>query len=88
MKTIFYVLPLIVALNVATPCQTAPVPIVEMKSSYVLGGVQNGKWIAREQVAPKMQDSTEFVLVGLNGVEEGGVTIGKKNQDGRRCSRG
>jgi len=61
--------------------QSAIVPIVELKNKALMGGVQNGKWVAAPKVAPTMKPETEFVLVGWNGVEEGGVTLGKKNQD-------
>ena len=54
------------------------VPVVELAHRGLLGGVQNGRWIAPVKVAPQMKSETEFILVGWNGVEEGGVTMGKK----------
>ncbi len=61
--------------------QLTVVPIVELKYGGLMGGVQNGKWIAPTKVAPKLDAETEFVLVGWNGVEEGGVTFGKKDEE-------
>jgi hypothetical protein len=58
--------------------QAAVVPIVELKNRGLLGGVQNGRWISAPRVAARIKEETEFVLVGWNGVEEGGVTFGKK----------
>jgi hypothetical protein len=65
--------------------QSTVVPIVELKFRGLLGGVQNGKWIASTKVAPGMKPETEFVLVGWNGVEEGGVTLGKKGETEDVC---
>ena len=65
---------------VLAQAQSAIVPIVELKNRGLLGGVQNGKWIAPTKVAPGMNGDTEFVLVGWNGVEEGGVSLAKKGE--------
>ena len=65
--------------------QTAIVPIVELRHRGLLGGVQNGRWIAPARVAPRMKAETEFVLVGWNGVEEGGVTLAKKGPQEDVC---
>ena len=58
--------------------QSGIVPIVELKNRGLMGGVQNGRWVAPGTFRAKMKDESEFVLVGWNGVEEGGVTLGKK----------
>lgn len=55
--------------------QSTLVPIAVLGSGALLGGTQNGKWIAAKQVAPLMKPKMEFVLVGWNGVEEGGVSL-------------
>jgi hypothetical protein len=68
-----------------TYAQGPVVPIVELKFRGLMGGVQNGKWIAPTKVAPGMRPETEFVLVGWNGVEEGGVTMGKKLEKEAWC---
>lgn len=65
--------------------QSTIVPIVELRNSGLMGGVQNGRWVAPAKVAPKMEVETEFVLVGWNGVEEGGVTLGKKGEQEDVC---
>jgi hypothetical protein len=65
--------------------QTTIVPIVELKLGGLMGGVQNGKWIAPTAIAPKMKSEMEFVLVGWSGVEEGGVTLGKKGEQEDVC---
>jgi hypothetical protein len=57
--------------------QATLVPFIEMKIGGVIGGVQNGRWVAPERAAKLMKEQTEFVLVGDSGVEEGGVTLGK-----------
>ena len=60
--------------------QAALVPIVELHFRGLLGGVQNGKWVKPTAVSPKLKAETEFVLVGRNGVEEGGVSLAKKGE--------
>ena len=61
------------------------VPIVELGHHGLMGGVQNGKWVAPTRVGAGMKSETEFVLVGWNGVEEGGVTLGKKGETEDVC---
>jgi hypothetical protein len=68
------------AATAAAYAQGPIVPIVEMRNRGLMGGVQNGKWIAPTKVAPGMKRETEFMLAGWNGVEEGGVTFGKKGE--------
>jgi hypothetical protein len=70
---------------VAAFAQQTPVPIVEMKFGGLLGGVQNGRWLAPAKVGPKMKGKTEFLLVGWRGVEEGGVTLGEKGETEDVC---
>ena len=84
MKRIFSALVLLAAAGVLHG-QTTVVPIVELKNRGLMGGVQNGRWVAPANVAPKMESETEFVLVGWNGVEEGGVTFGKKAEQEDVC---
>jgi len=60
--------------------QSAVVPIVELAHRGLMGGVQNGKWIAPTKIASGLSSDTEFVLVGWNGVEEGGVSLAKKGE--------
>ena len=66
------------ALSTAAAAQSSVVPIAELKHGGLLGGVQNGKWIAPTGFSQRMAAETEFVLVSWSGVEEGGVTLGKK----------
>lgn len=47
--------------------QTGIVPIVEMRTHGLLGGVQNGKWVEAKRVAPLLKNKTEFQLLNLNG---------------------
>ncbi|MEP7214320.1 MAG: hypothetical protein ABI791_14675 [Acidobacteriota bacterium] len=70
--------------SVTVPAQTV-VPIVEMKFRGLMGGVQNGKWVPAGKIGPRMKKQAEFVLVGANGVEEGGVTYGKKGETEDVC---
>ena len=65
--------------------QTVIVPIVELKFRGLLGGVQNGKWVAPTKFRERLKGNTEFVLVGRKGVEEGGVTFGKKGEQEDVC---
>ena len=81
MKKLTLALSFLSALSMAVSGQGTIVPIVELKNNALMGGVQNGKWIAPTKVAPTMKPQTEFVLVGWEGVEEGGVSVGTKNQD-------
>ena len=66
--------------NLTTSAQNQVVPLVEMKLSGLIGGVQNGKWLTAQQTATKLKDTTEFFLIGWNGVEEGGITVGKRGE--------
>jgi hypothetical protein len=65
--------------------QSSIIPIVELKFRGLMGGVQNGKWIAPARFRSKLKAATEFILVGQNGVEEGGVTLGKKGEQEDVC---
>ena len=56
------------------------VPIVELHNRGLLGGVQDGKWIAPTKFSSKLKAESEFVLVGFKGVEEGGVSLAKKGE--------
>ena len=85
MKSKFGFLVAIGLLSVAISAQSAIVPIVELKFRGLMGGVQNGKWLAPAKVRPKLKAETEFVLVGRNGVEEGGVTFGKRGEQEDVC---
>ncbi len=78
MKRIVFISIVLFFVPLAIKPQSAIVPIVELKMGGLMGGVQNGRWLAPSNVAWKLQSETEFVLVGPNGVEEGGVTMGKK----------
>ena len=75
MKTLPLILLTILAAAATAGAQTAIVPIVEMRSGGLLGGVQNGKWLPPAKVAPSIKQKAEFALVGWNGVEEGGVSL-------------
>ena len=65
--------------------QSAIVPIVELHNRGLLGGVENGKWVAPTKFSSKLKAESEFVLVGYRGVEEGGVTLGKKGEKEDVC---
>ncbi|HUR98569.1 MAG TPA: hypothetical protein VMZ26_10940 [Pyrinomonadaceae bacterium] len=71
--------------SVNAAAQTGIVPIVELTHRGLMGGVQNGKWIAPTRVAPRMRSETEFVIVGWNGVEEGGVAMGRTGEKEDVC---
>lgn len=58
--------------------QKKAVPVAHMKVGGLMGGAENGKWLTPEKMAAKMAAQTEFVLAGLKGVEEGGVSWGTK----------
>ena len=66
--------------------QAPIVPIVELKFRGLLGGVQNGKWVAPTKFRDRLKGDSEFVLVSRTGVEEGGVTFGKKGEQEDVCS--
>ena len=85
MRKIAFLLLTAVFSNVSGFGQSVVVPIVELHFQGVLGGVLNGKWIAPTKVAPGLKLETEFILVGWNGVEEGGATLGKKGEKEDVC---
>ncbi len=82
MKIIFLILLLFIS---TVSSQTKIIPLADMRYSALLGGVENGKWVKSEKVIPTLKDQTEFVIAGFNGVEEGGVTMGKKNEQDDVC---
>ncbi len=84
MKTILTIL--FTALFVSSvSAQTKIVPLAGMRYAVLLGGAENGKWVKPEKVIPTLKDQTEFVIAGLKGVEEGGVTVGKKGEQSDIC---
>ena len=64
--------------------QIGIVPIVEMRTHGLLGGVENGKWIEAKRVAPLLKDKTEYILLGTNSVP-GDKLIGEKPQTLEIC---
>lgn len=80
MKTVLVAAVTLLFTSVTAFSQSVVVPVAELHFRGLLGGVQNGKWIAPGKVAPKLKAETEFVLVGRNGVEEGGVSLAKKGE--------
>lgn len=76
---------LLITFVVTVSAQTKIIPIVDMRYSALLGGVENGKWVTPEKVIPTLKDQTEFVISGFKGVEEGGITLGKKREKSEVC---
>jgi hypothetical protein len=73
------------AVSASAMPQTAVIPIVELKTRGLLGGVRDGRWVPPSRIAPKTGSSFEFVLVGPTGVEEGGVTLAKQGETEDVC---
>ncbi len=78
-------LALVLAVSIQVFSQGPIIPIAELKFRGLMGGVQNGKWIAPTKMRSGIKPETEFVLVGWNGVEEGGVTLGTKTEQEDIC---
>ena len=76
-KTISFAAVLFAAIN-SLHAQQVAVPIADTGVGGLMGGVQNHRWLSAEQMGPLLEQSTEFVLIGPDGVEEGGVTLGQK----------
>lgn len=85
MKTLMASITVTFLISVTILGQTAVVPVVELHNRGLLGGVQNGKWVAPTKFSSKLKAESEFVLVGSKGVEEGGVTLGKKGEKEDVC---
>ena len=85
MKTLLTLYCLLAMLPFSSFGQAPIIPIVELKFRGLMGGVQNGKWVAPTRFRDRLKAETEFVLVGRNGVEEGGVTLGKKAEQEDVC---
>ena len=51
----------------------------------LLGGVVKGKWLSGQEVAPLLKEKTEFVIVGLKGVEKTGAIFGSKGEEFGAC---
>ena len=66
------------AVTCSLHAQQVAVPIADTGVGGLMGGVQNHRWLSAEQMGPLLGQSTEFVLIGPDGVEEGGVTLGQK----------
>jgi hypothetical protein len=75
----------VVAPLIGASAQRTLIPVIEMKTRGLLGGTQNGKWIDAGRTAANLQNDVELVIVGPNGVEEGGVTVAKKGQKEDVC---
>ena len=84
-KSIFFAFILSLLVIQTASSQSPIVPIVELKFRGLLGGVQDGKWIAPTAFASGLKHETEFVLVGRNGVEEGGISLAKKGEQESVC---
>lgn len=52
---------------------------------YLLGGSQNGKWLAAETVAPTLEKKTKMVIVNLNGIVKGGATLINTGEEYGAC---
>jgi hypothetical protein len=85
MKPILIAILIFVLTLGAVSAQNKAIPIAEMGISGLMGGVEKGRWITPAQMAAKMKEQTEFVLVGWKGVEEGGVSRGKKMETEDVC---
>ena len=68
------------SLTCAISAQKQVVPLVEMKLSGLIGGVQNGKWLTAQQTAAKLKDTTEFFLIDWNGIQKNNTVIGKRGE--------
>lgn len=79
------IISLLAASALSASAQKTAVPIVELGVSGLMGGVQNGKWLTPAQMTKKMKERSEFVLVGIKGAEEGGVTFAKKAETEDVC---
>lgn len=78
MKT-FYAILIALVLITSIEAQTGKViPIVELSVSGIIGGVENGKWIADKKVAPTLKGKDEYVLIGLKSAEAGEKIFGGK----------
>ena len=80
MKTVLSLFIVFTVIAIGVRAQSSVVPIIELKLRGLMGGVQNGRWVAPAKVKPTLKSETEFMLVGRNGVEEGGVTLAKKGE--------
>lgn len=60
--------------------QNSVVPIVY--SETLLGGTQNGKWIAAEKTDAQLANKTEFNIVNFNGINKIGKLFGTKAERG------
>lgn len=85
LKTFFSIVMLAALVTTSAAAQSTLVPIVDLSGGALLGGSQNGKWVAAKNVAPLMKPKMEFVLAGWNGVEEGGVSLADFNGEEEIC---
>lgn len=60
-------------------------PVVDMKLKGLLGGAKNGKWLETADAQSLFEANSEFVLVDVNSIEEGGVTVGNKLEPDVPC---
>ncbi len=76
---------MLTALTVSSVAQTPIIPIVDLRTGGLFGGVLNGKWISAAKTASQIKPKTEFALAGWNGVEEGGVSLADFNGETEVC---
>lgn len=76
---------ILIICSVSIKAQNQIIPLVEMKTGGLIGGVENGKWVSAARVGKIMKNESEFVVVGWRGVEEGGVSLGSKSEPEVPC---
>lgn len=62
--------------------QSPVVPFVYGET--LIGGAQNGRWLAADKTDAQIKDKTEFKIVSLSGVTKSGI-VGTKNNDRGVC---
>ncbi|MDQ3750401.1 MAG: VCBS repeat-containing protein [Acidobacteriota bacterium] len=63
--------------------QQTVVPIVQ--SNMLLGGAENGRWLAADKTAPKLKNKIEFVVIGLSDANKGKRIFGTKGEGWDVC---
>jgi hypothetical protein len=84
MKTLFAAICLL-TLSFAISAQTKVVPIVEMKVRGLLGGIENGKFLDAKTTAAKLKGGENYMLYGVEGVNEGELKFDKPKNDQDVC---
>ena len=85
MKTIISICLFLILFTVASEAQTKVVPIIEINSGALLGGVENGRWLDAKTTVTKLSAEQLYKTFSLNPGSNGEVKYAKPEDEGVPC---